>query len=200
LACASVNSPEGQDFFKAMKCAVNYSFTKRVVMTQWIREVFEKVFKREWEDMDMHTIYGLAHNVIKLEKHKIEGSMRDVYVHRKGATRAFPNIPVLIAGTMGTASYLMLGTEKAMELSFGSSVHGAGRCMSRGKAIHSFRGTDVQKKMAENGIISRATHPKVLAEESPDAYKDVEEVINSVEGAGISKKVVRAIPIGVIKG
>ncbi|MBU1203874.1 MAG: RtcB family protein, partial [Nanoarchaeota archaeon] len=184
LACAPVNSPEGQDFFKAMKCAVNYSFTNRLVMTQWIRETFEKVFGRDWESMDMHTVYSVAHNVIKLEKHKIGGEMKDVYVHRKGATRAFPDIPVLIAGTMGTASYLMLGTEKAMELSFGSSVHGAGRCMSRGKAIHSFRGLDVQRKLAEKGISSKATSPKVLAEESPDAYKDVEEVIKSVDGAG----------------
>jgi tRNA-splicing ligase RtcB len=197
LACAPAKSKEGQDFFKAMKCAVNYSFTNRLVMTQWIRETFEKVFGRDWESMDMHTVYSIAHNVIKLEKHKGVG---EIYVHRKGATRAFPNIPVLIAGTMGTASYLLLGTEKAMDLTFGSSVHGAGRCMSRGKAIHSFKGMEVAKRLADRGISSRATSPQVLAEESPEAYKNVEDVIDSVDGAGISTRVIRAVPMGVIKG
>lgn len=200
LACAPVKSAEGVDFFSAMKCAVNYSFTNRLVMTQWIRETFESVFKKEWERMDMHMIYSIAHNVIKLEKHKIEGKMKEVYVHRKGATRAFPGIPVLIAGTMGTSSYILIGTEKAMELSFGSSVHGAGRRMSRGKAISSFRGVQVQKELAEKGISSRATNPKVMAEESPNAYKDVEDVIDSVVGAGISQKIIKAVPMGVIKG
>lgn len=200
LACAPVNSEEGQDFFKAMKCAVNYSFTNRLVMTQWIRESFENVFKKDWESMDMQTLYSIAHNVIKLEEHKINNKKQEVYVHRKGATRAFPDIPVLIAGTMGTASYIMKGTEKAMELSFGSSVHGAGRRMSRHQAIKSFRGEEISKQLYSKGITTKATSPRVIAEESPDAYKDVNEVINSVVSAGVSEDIIKVRPIGVIKG
>tara|TARA_Y100000310_G_scaffold166850_1_gene166518 strand:- start:2436 stop:3623 length:1188 start_codon:yes stop_codon:yes gene_type:complete len=200
LACAPANSNEGQDYFKAMKCAVNYSFTNRLVMTQWIRETFEKVFGKSWEDMDMNTVYGICHNVVKLEEHKVDGKKRNMYVHRKGATRAFPEQPVLLAGSMGTASYLLKGTETAMDKTFGSSAHGAGRAMSRHAAIDKFWGGDVQKKLAEKGIVSKATHPKSLAEEAPGAYKDVEAVIDTVHNAEISKKVVRLEPMGVMKG
>ncbi len=200
LVCAPVNSQEGKDYFAAMKCAVNYSFTNRLVMTQWIRETFERVFGKDWESMDMHTIYGLAHNVCKKEKHLINGEKKDVIIHRKGSTRSFPNDTVLIAGTMGTASYILKGTETAMQKSFGSTVHGAGRCMSRHAAIKKFWGGDVKKALAEKGIESQSTHPKVLAEEAPGAYKDVEQVIESVHGAGISLKVTRMVPIAVAKG
>lgn len=200
LACAPFKSPEGQDYFKAMKCAVNYSFTNRLVMTQWIRESFETVFGRDWKSMGMNTVYGLCHNVVKLEKHEVDGKKIDTIVHRKGATRAFPGIPVLIAGSMGTSSYIMLGTEEAMKKSFGSSVHGAGRVMSRKQAINARRGQDVQKEMEEHGRIVRATNPKVLAEEADTAYKPVDEVIESVHNAGISKKVAKLIPLGVCKG
>jgi tRNA-splicing ligase RtcB (3'-phosphate/5'-hydroxy nucleic acid ligase) len=200
LACAPVNSPEGQDYFKAMKCAVNYSFTNRLVMTHWIREVFEKVFKKTWQEMDMHTIYGICHNVVKLEEHTINGKKKKVYVHRKGATRAFPNIPVLVAGSMGTASFICKGTEKAMEKTFGSSCHGAGRSMSRTAAIKKYRGESIKKELAEKGICACSTSPKVLAEEAPGAYKDVSEVIESVDKSGISPKVIRVEPIGVCKG
>jgi len=126
LACAPANSQEGQDYFAAMKCAVNYSFTNRLIMTQWIRETFEKVFDKTWQDMDMHTVYGLCHNVVKLEEHTIAGEKRKLFVHRKGATRAFPDEPALIAGTMGTASYILKGTEASMDKTFGSTCHGAG--------------------------------------------------------------------------
>ena len=200
LACAPVNSKEGQDFFDAMKAAVNYAFTNRAVMTKWIRETFEKVFGRDWEDMDMKTVYGIAHNIVKLEEHRVNGEKRKLYVHRKGATRAFPNTPVIIAGSMGTASYLLKGTETAMEKTFGSSAHGAGRTMSRHAAIKKFRGTEVASTLEKRGIISKSTHPKVMAEEAPEAYKDIEAVVESVHGAGISLKVARMIPMGVVKG
>lgn len=200
LACAPSQSKEGQDYFSAMKCAVNYSFTNRLVMTQWIRETFEKVFGRDWESMDMKTIYGLCHNVVKLEEHIINGEKRKVFVHRKGSTRSFPNDPVLIAGSMGTSSYILKGTEKSMEKTFGSTVHGAGRVMSRHSAIRKFWGGKVKEDLASKGIIAQSTHPKVLAEEAPDAYKNVDDVIESVHGIGISLKVTRVVPVGVCKG
>ncbi len=200
LACAPVNSKEGQDFFDAMKAAVNYAFTNRAVMTKWIRETFEKVFGRDWEDMDMKTVYAIAHNIVKLEEHKVNGEKRKLYVHRKGATRSFPDTPVIIAGSMGTASYLLKGTETAMEKTFGSSAHGAGRTMSRHAAIKKFRGTEIASTLEKRGIISKSTHPKVMAEEAPEAYKDIEAVVESVHGAGVSLKVARMIPMGVVKG
>lgn len=200
LACAPVNSKEGQDFFAAMKCAVNYSFTNRLVMTHWVRETFQNIFNTPWEDLDMKTIYGICHNIVKLEDHKVGGKKKPVYVHRKGATRAFPNKPVLIAGSMGTSSYLCVGSEIALEKTFGSSAHGAGRAMSRNAAISKFNGNDIQKELSCCGIESKATHPKSLAEEAPLAYKDVDQVIETVHGSGISPKVAKLVPVGVIKG
>lgn len=200
LVGAPANSKEGQDYFAAMKCAVNYSFTNRLVMTQWIRETFEKVFGKDWESMDMHTVYSIAHNITKIEEHNIEGKKRKVYVTRKGATRAFPDIPALIAGTMGTSSYICRGTETAMEKTFGSTVHGAGRAMSRTAAIKKFWGERVKEDLAKQGITAQSTHPKVLAEEAPDAYKNVLDVVDSVHGAGVSLKSVKLTPIGVLKG
>src|SRR3989344_5005761 len=143
LACAPASSKEGLDYFAAMKCAVNYSFVNRLVMTQWIREVFEKIFNKTWQDMEMHTIYGICHNVVKLEEHVVDGKKKKLFVHRKGATRSFPEQPVLLAGSMGTASYILKGTEIAMQKAFGSSAHGAGRCASRHGALRNFRGEDV---------------------------------------------------------
>lgn len=200
LACAPADSKEGQDYFSAMKCAVNYSFTNRIVMTQWIRETFEKVFGKDWETLGMHTVYGLCHNVVKLEEHSIGGEKRKVFVHRKGSTRSFPGDPVLIAGTMGTSSYILEGTEVAMEKTFGSTVHGAGRRMSRNAAIKKFWGGKVKEDLAKKGIFAQSTHPKVLSEEAPGAYKNVDEVIESVHGMGISRKVARMVPVGVCKG
>jgi len=200
LACAPANSKEGQDYFAAMKCAVNYSFTNRLVMTQWIRETFEKLFKKDWESMDMHTVYGICHNVVKLEEHTVNKEKRKLFVHRKGATRSFPDQPVLLAGSMGTASYILKGTETAMQKSFGSSAHGAGRAMSRHGALRQFRGNVIQQELAKKGIVSKATSPKSLAEEAPGAYKDVENVIDTVHNSGISLKAIRMEPIGVLKG
>ncbi|MCK4531288.1 MAG: RtcB family protein [Candidatus Aenigmarchaeota archaeon] len=200
LVGAPANSKEGQDYFAAMKCAVNYSFTNRLVMTQWIRETFERVFRKDWESMDMHAIYAIAHNITKKEEHTIDGKKKEIYVTRKGATRAFPDVPALIAGTMGTSSYILKGTETAMEKTFGSTVHGAGRAMSRHAAIRKFWGGKVKEDLANKGIVAQSTHPKVLAEEAPGAYKNVDDVIESVHGIGISLKVARAVPIGVCKG
>ena len=212
LVCAPANSEEGQDYFKAMKCAVNYAFCNRTVMTAWIRESFEQVFGKTWQEMDMQTIYDVCHNICKLEEHVINGEKRKLYVHRKGSTRALPaghplvpkayrevGQPVLIAGSMGTASYVLVGTEKASEAFF-STCHGAGRTMSRAKAIKQFWGKTIQKQLEAKGIIARATHPKVLSEEAPLAYKDVDEVVRSVHEAGISKMVARMVPLGVAKG
>jgi len=200
LACAPAKSKEAQDYFAAMKCAVNYSFTNRLVMTQWIRETFEKVFHKDWESMDMQTVWGLAHNVVKKETHIVEGKKKELYVHRKGSTRAFPDQPVLLAGSMGTASYILKGTEIAMQKTFGSSAHGAGRAMSRHGAINQFRGNEVIKELAAKGIIAKAPSPKSIAEEAPEAYKPIEDVIETTHGSGISLKVVRVEPMGVIKG
>jgi tRNA-splicing ligase RtcB len=200
LVCAPVNSPEGQDYYAAMKCAVNYAFANRLVMTHWIRESFQKVFSRKWEEMDMHTIYAIAHNICKLEEHIVDGKKRKLYVHRKGATRSFPDTPALIAGSMGTASYILHGTELAMQKSFGSTCHGAGRAMSRNAAIDQFKGDDIRRQLADIGIIARSTSAEVLAEEAPKAYKDIETVIDTVHKAGISIKVARMVPLGVVKG
>ena len=200
LVCAPVDSKEGQDYFSAMKGAVNYAFTNRLVMTHWIREVFADVFGKDWKSLDMKTVYALAHNITKLEEHKIDGKLQKVYVTRKGATRSFPGDPVLIAGSMGTASYVLVGTETAMEKTFGSTCHGAGRALSRHAAIKKFRGEDIQKDLEAKGEVIMATNPKVLAEEADGAYKPIDHVIESVHGAGISLKVTRNIPLGVCKG
>jgi len=201
LACAPVNSKEGQDYFVAMKCAVNYSFTNRLIMTHWIRETFERVFSKDWELMDMHTVYGICHNVVKLEEHTVNKEKRKLFVHRKGATRAFPNIPVLLAGSMGTPSYLLKGTEIAMQKTFGSSAHGSGRAMSRHEALRQFRGEKISHELLHHkGIITKATSWKSLAEEAPLAYKPSSEVVDSVHNAGISLKVVKVEPVAVCKG
>lgn len=201
LACAPSNSKEGQDFFAAMKCAVNYSFTNRLVMTQWIRETFEKTFNQEWENMDIKTIYGIAHNIIKEEQHTVENKKTTLLIHRKGATRSFPNIPVLLAGSMGTSSYLLKGTETAMKKSFGSAAHGAGRIMSRTQALKQFRGEKISNELLQHkGIVTKAQSWKSLAEEAPFAYKDVDQVIESLHNSKISSKIARMLPVGVVKG
>ena len=150
--------------------------------------------------MDMQLVYGICHNVVKLEEHKVDGKKRQVYVHRKGATRSFPGQPVLVAGSMGTASYVLKGQQGAMDKTFGSSAHGAGRAMSRHGALRKWRGEDIQKELAARNITAKSNHPSSLAEEAPLAYKDVDEVIESIHGAGVSSKVVRLVPLGVIKG
>lgn len=179
----------------------------------WAREAFSKVMGQSPEDLEMNLIYDVAHNMGKVEEHEIEGHKRKVVVHRKGATRAFPpghpetpaayaeiGQPVLIPGTMGTASYILVGNQKGMELTFGSTAHGAGRFMSRSKAKREFFGKDIQRDLAKEGIIVKSTAWIVIAEEAPGAYKDVDEVVKVSDALGIASKAVRLRPIGVIKG
>jgi len=206
-------SPEGQAYFSAMKCAANYAWANRQMITHWIRQSFEQVFRREAEALGLRVIYDVAHNIAKLEEHRINGERRKVVVHRKGATRAFPpghpqvpspyravGQPVLIPGDMGTASYLLVGTERAMEESFGSTAHGAGRHLSRTAALKQFRGEEIRGKLGEKGIYVRAAKLSVIAEEAPQAYKDIDRVVEVTHRAGLSLKVARLIPLGVAKG
>jgi len=213
LCCAPTTSPEGQAYLGAMSAAANYAFANRQVMMHWTREAFAKVMQSSVEDLDMGLIYDVAHNMGKVEEHNIDGKKTKVVVHRKGATRAFPpghpevpfkyrdiGQPVIIPGTMGTASYILIGNQKGMDLTWGSTAHGAGRFMSRAKAKKQFFGKDVQQKLASEGIIVRATQGIVIAEEAPGAYKDVDEVVRVSDAVGIATKAVRLRPIGVIKG
>jgi len=213
LACAPVKSPEGRDYLAAMACAANYAWTNRQCIAHWARESFVKVFGKSLRELGMEQIYDVAHNIAKIEEYPIGGKKETLCVHRKGATRAFPaghpdipniykNIgqPVLIPGDMGRCSYIALGTETAMKESFGSTCHGAGRVQSRAAAKRSLRGADVARTLAARGITVKAGSIGSLAEEASEAYKDVTEVVDITHKAGISRKVARAIPIGVIKG
>ncbi len=213
LCSAPTTSNEGQDYLGAMNAAANYAFANRQSMMHWTRQAFSKVMGSSPEDLDMHLIYDVAHNIGKVEEHNIDGKRRKVVVHRKGATRAFPpghpetpaayknmGQPVIIPGTMGTASYILVGNEKAMGLTFGSTAHGAGRFMSRSQAKRTYFGKDVQNNLAKEGIIVRATTGMVIAEEAPGAYKDVDEVVEVSHAVGIATKAVRLRPLGVIKG
>lgn len=211
LACAPAESPEGQDYFKAMAAAANYAWANRQIITHWVREVFTSFFGLE--DSGMPLVYDVAHNVAKLEEHTINGEKKMVYVHRKGATRSFPpdhpevpldyrkaGQPVLIPGSMGTPSFVLHGTHKAMELTFGSACHGSGRVASRAAAKKEFRGEIISRQLADKGISVRATHPSVIAEEAPAVYKPSEAVVDVVHQLGIAKKVVKVMPLGVAKG
>ena len=213
LVCAPVDSPEGQDYFGAMACAVNYAFVNRQVLAMGAREAFEQVLAGRVSDFDLRQIYDVAHNIAKFEWHQVDGEERKLCVHRKGATRAFPphheavpadyrevGQPVLVPGSMGTASYVLAGQERAMELTFGSCCHGAGRTMSRTAARKKVWGQDLRDELEDGGIAVRASSMKGLAEEAPLAYKDVSRVVESVHGLGIARKVARLEPLGVIKG
>ncbi len=213
LACAPFQSKEGQDYFTAMKCGINMSFANRQVILHRIREVFSQVFRKSSEKLEMHQVYDVAHNTAKLEKYNIDGKEKEVLVHRKGATRAFgpgreeiPKIyrnlgqPVIIGGSMETGSYLLLGTKKAEEETFSSTAHGSGRTMSRTRAKKLFRGEKLLHDMEARGIYVRSTSMPGLAEEAGSAYKDIDEVIDATHKAGISRKVVRFLPIGNVKG
>ncbi len=213
LACAPAESTEGQNYFKAMAAGANYAWANRQVITHWVREAFSRFFGRDADDLGMALIYDVAHNVAKLEEHTINGEKKMVYVHRKGATRAFPpghtdvpqvyrkvGQPVLIPGSMGTPSFVLHGTEKAMELTFGSACHGAGRVSSRSAALRAFRGEDIQKELAARGISVRAVEPSVIAEEAPAVYKPSEDVVDVVHQLEIARKVVKLMPMGVAKG
>ena len=212
LACAPVNSPEAQSYFKAMACAANFAWCNRQMIVHWVRQSFEKVLNESAENLGMDIVYDVCHNTAKLEEHEVDGEKRKVYVHRKGATRAFGpgkkeipskyrdvGQPVLIPGDMGTESYLLHGTKEA-EKTFGSTCHGAGRVMSRTRARKNWRGESVGKELNKKGIYVHPASWKVMAEECPDAYKDVSKVVNITHGAGISLKVAKMIPLGVVKG
>ncbi len=213
LACAPFNSPEGQDYFASMKAAANFAWANRLCIIHWTRELFQKVLKMSPKELGMSLVYDVAHNIAKLEEHIIEGEKKKLIVHRKGATRAFPpnhpelpnvykNIgqPVLIPGDMGRASFILVGTEKGMKETFGSTCHGAGRLLSRHQAIKKAKGRAIWREMEDRGIIVKAAGRETLAEEMSEAYKDIANVIDVVQDAGISLKVARLKPLGVIKG
>ena len=213
LVCAPVESPEGRAYLQAMRCAANYAWANRQIITHLVRGAFARAFGRKAEALGMGLVYDVAHNIAKLEEHAVDGRARTLCVHRKGATRAFPaghpevpacyravGQPVIIPGDMGTHSYLLVGTPKAMEQTFGSTCHGAGRRMSRTAAVKRAAGRDLQKELADRGIVARARSRTGLAEEQPEAYKDVNAVVDVVHRAGLSRKVCRMRPICVMKG
>jgi tRNA-splicing ligase RtcB len=211
LACAPLSSPEGKRYFSAMAASANYAWANRQVIMHMVREVFCKMYGIAYEEM--HLVYDVAHNVAKFEEHLAYGHRVRVCVHRKGATRAFgpgsidlppeyasSGQPVIIPGSMGTPSFLLHGTELAMEKTFGSTCHGAGRVMSRTKAKATLSGDQVRRELAEKGIIVKAHHPGAIADEAPGVYKPSAEVVRVVHEAGISRLVARFVPLGVIKG
>ena len=200
LACAPVDSDEARAYLGAMRAAANFAFANRQLLAHWAREAFARVLERPADRLEMATVYDVAHNVAKLEEYEVDGRRRRLIVHRKGATRAFPGQPVLVPGDMGRYSYVLLGTDKALTETFGSTCHGAGRLMSRTAAVKAARGRSIGRELAEKGIVARATGRDALAEEMPEAYKDVREVVDVVHGFGISTKVARLRPIGVVKG
>jgi tRNA-splicing ligase RtcB len=213
LVCAPLSSPEGKDYLSAMSAAANYAFVNRQVLTHLIRRSFEVTLAGKVKNFYLYQIYDIAHNMAKIEEHRLDGRSITVCVHRKGATRAFgpgsPVLPakyrdvgqpVLVPGSMGTASWVLVGTEKSMAQSFGSTCHGAGRTMSRTKAKKTVYGSELRKQLEAQGIRVRAGSMRGLAEEAPIAYKDVDRVIEVVHGAGIAKKVARIVPVAVVKG
>jgi tRNA-splicing ligase RtcB len=213
LVAAPIDSPEGQDYMAAMSAAANFAFTNRQVLAHYVRRSFEQVLAGRVQDWHLRQVYDVAHNIAKIEDHTYEGKHKRLVVHRKGATRAFapghtdlPEVyretgqPVLVPGSMGTASYVLVGTDHAMEETFGSTCHGAGRTMSRSQAKREVWGEDLMKRLQQEGIVVQAGSMPGLAEEAPVAYKDVSEVVDSVSGAGIARKVARVRPVAVIKG
>jgi len=213
LACAPIRSKEGQDYIGAMTAAANFAFCNRQLITHWVRQAFARVIGRSPRDMEMFLVYDVAHNIAKIERHRIDGKEVTVCVHRKGATRAFPpghpelptkyreiGQPVLVPGDMGRYSFLLVGTERAMAETWGSTCHGAGRVQSRAAAKRMLRGVDIARKLEERGIYVRAQNRALLAEEASEAYKDVADVVEVLHEAGISLKVARMRPIGVVKG
>ncbi len=213
LVCAPIGTKEADTYLAAMKAAANYAWTNRQLITHWVRESFEGVLGTKADELGMDIVYDVAHNIAKEEEHDIDGSRRKVIVHRKGATRSFgpdsPGLPgkysstgqpVLIPGDMGTTSYVLAGTEKAMTESAGSACHGAGRLMSRKAAVRKFHPDQLLRELGDRGIYVRAASKMVLAEEAPGSYKDVSQVVNTVHGAGLATRVARMEPLGVVKG
>lgn len=213
LACAPLKSREAEDYYEAMSCAVNWAFLNRHVIMHHVRTAFEETFKRSADDMGMKLVYGMTHNTAKRETHVIDGKRRDVVVHRKGASRAFgpgradlpddyksTGQPVLLVGTMGTASYLLVGTDKGEELSFASTAHGAGRVMSRTGARRRFQAREIVQQLKRKGIVVKAASGRILEEESPDSYKDVHRVADVSHYLGLGRKVMVSVPVAVAKG
>ncbi len=213
LACAYIQSTEGQQYLSAMACAANYAWANRQMLMHWTGEALEKALGMGPRELGMRLVYDVCHNIAKIEEHIIDGKKMTLCVHRKGATRAFPpghpalpqkfrktGQPVLIPGDMGTGSYVLVGTEKAMEKTFGSTCHGAGRVMSRAAAIKASKGRSIHREMEDRGVLVMSAAKGTLAEEIPEAYKDIDEVINVVHGAGLSRKVAKLRAVGCIKG
>jgi tRNA-splicing ligase RtcB len=213
LACAPIVSPEGQAYLNAMKCAANFAWNNRQVIMELSRRAIKKALSISDNELGFQLLYDVSHNIAKIEVHEIEGERKKVCVHRKGATRAFPKNspyiskdfedigqPVLIPGDMGRYSFVLVGTEEALKETFGSSCHGAGRVMSRNKAIELAKGRDIAAELSKKGIIVKAKAKATLAEEMPEAYKDARLVVDIAHYANIAKKVARLKPIGVIKG
>ncbi len=213
LACAPIQSQEGQDYLSAMRCAANFAWNNRQIIMHLAKKTLNETFNISGIDLDFHLVYDVCHNIAKIEEHEIDGIKKKVCVHRKGATRAFPagnsqipekykevGQPVLIPGDMGRYSYISVGKEKSMYETFGSSCHGAGRLQSRHQALKQAKGKNLINELAKSGIIIRAKGYKTIAEEMPNAYKDVAIVVDVMHNAGISTKVAKLKPIGVIKG
>ncbi len=214
LACAPINSREGQDYLGGMTAAANFAFCNRQLITHWVRAAFQRILGRDArEELGMHVVYDVAHNIAKIERHRLDGREVTVCVHRKGATRAFPpghpdvparyqeiGQPVLVPGDMGRYSYICVGTEQAMAETWGSTCHGAGRVQSRHAAKRMLKGIDIAQRLEQRGIYVRAQNRGLLAEEASEAYKDVAQVVDVLDEAGIARKVCRMRPIGVVKG
>lgn len=213
LACVPNTSEEGESYRKAMFAALNFAWSNRQMITHWTRKSFQRVFGQTESDLDMGLVYDVSHNIAKIERHKVDGKQRDLVVHRKGATRAFPadrqeipsryrdlGQPVLVPGSMGTASWILLGQPNSMNLSFGSTAHGAGRMMSRSKARRNYTESGVKKSLRDKGIFIKSLTRDGVVEETPQAYKDVDAVVNVSHALGIATKVAKLVPIGVIKG
>jgi tRNA-splicing ligase RtcB len=213
LCCAPLHSPEAEKYLGAMRCAVNFAFANRQMITHWVREAFERVLKKSPEEMGMRLVYGVAHNIAKMEEYEVGGKKKMLCIHRKGATRAFPpghsqipeayrpvGQPVLIPGDMGRYSFVLTGTEGSFRETWGSTCHGAGRRMSRKKASRAARGRKLFEEMRELGVTVKAASTRTVSEEMPESYKDVADVVGAVAGAGLSVKVAKLRPIGVVKG
>jgi tRNA-splicing ligase RtcB (3'-phosphate/5'-hydroxy nucleic acid ligase) len=213
LACGPLSSPEARAYLAAMAAAANYAWANRQAIAHWVREACEQVFGTSAERLGLHQVYDVCHNIAKLETHQVSGAPQQVCVHRKGATRSFPaghpavsacyrdvGQPVLIPGSMGTASYVCVGTPRAMEQSFGSTAHGAGRLLSRHEALRRTRGRHLIQELGDRGIRVQVREKKTLGEEAPEAYKDIDRVVAVVDAAGLSAKVARLVPLAVVKG
>ena len=213
LCCAPIGSDEGKRYWAAMACAANFAFANRQMITHWVRETFQRVMGMGPNRLQLDLIYDVCHNIAKFEEHEVDGDRKKVCVHRKGATRAFPphhvdvpeeyrdiGQPVLIPGDMGRCSYVLVGTEKAFSDTFGSTCHGAGRVMSRHQAKRAAKGRAIVREFEDKGIIVRSAGRATVVEEISEAYKDVTDVVDVVHHAGISRKVAKLVPMGVIKG